>query len=170
MKPVIVRPFAAADLLGAARALVEVHETDGYPVEGVDDPQAWLRSEQVLAAWVAEADGVIVGHVAIMRPDGADAASLWIRQNGEDEAHVAVLARLFVLQAARGRATGRRLMAAAMGHALANNLRLVLDVMAKDVAAMRLYERLGWRKIGETTHRFGVGQTVPSVCYVAPNA
>ncbi|MFE1308422.1 GNAT family N-acetyltransferase [Streptomyces sp. NPDC058755] len=170
MEPVVVRPFQPTDLPGATKALVEVHKTDGYPVEGVDDPQAWLRSEQVVAAWVAEADGVIVGHVAIMRPDGEDAASLWVRQSGEDEAHIAVLARLFVVQAVRRRATGRHLMAAAMGHALANNLRLVLDVMAKDVAAIRLYERLGWRKIGETTHHFGTSQSIPAVCYIAPKA
>jgi len=28
----------------------------------------------------------------------------------------------------------------------------VLDVMTKDVAAIALYERLGWRRIGTTQH------------------
>jgi GNAT superfamily N-acetyltransferase len=167
---VIVRPFEAADLPGAAKALTEVHGTDGYPVEGVDDPQAWLRSDDVLAAWVAEADGGIVGHVAVMRPEGEDAVALWIEQSGDDEARVAVLARLFVIQAARKHATGMHLMEAAMGYARAHDLRLVLDVMAKDAAAIRLYERLGWRKIGESTHHFGAGESIPAICYVAPTA
>ncbi|MFE9493050.1 GNAT family N-acetyltransferase [Streptomyces collinus] len=163
-----VRPFQDADLVGAAKALVEVHETDGYPVEGVADPQAWIKSDDVLAAWVAEARGAIVGHVAIMHPSGEDAVSLWVEQSGDDEAHVALLARLFVTQAARGNDTGELLMQAAMSHARDNDLRLVLDVMVKDTAAIRLYERLGWRKIGEATHHFGAGQSIPAVCYVAP--
>ncbi|WP_309299419.1 GNAT family N-acetyltransferase [Streptomyces sp. A012304] len=180
-----VRPFEAADLPGAARALIEVYETDGYPVEGVDDPEAWLRSEHVSAAWVAETGGDVVGHVAIMRPQGEDAVSLWAGQNGEDgedgedredredrenevDARVAVLARLFVIDAARGRATGRRLVEAAMDHARAHGLRLVLDVMAKDAAAIRLYERLGWRRTGECTHHFGAGRSTPALCFVAP--
>jgi ribosomal protein S18 acetylase RimI-like enzyme len=75
-----------------------------------------------------------------------------------------------VTQAARGSATGQRLMEAAMSHARDNDLRLVLDVMVKDAAAMRLYERLGWRKIGEASHHFGAGQSTPAVCYVAPEA
>ncbi|MEU5795243.1 GNAT family N-acetyltransferase [Streptomyces sp. NPDC047813] len=170
MESVVVRLFEDTDLSGAAKALVEVHETDGYPVEGVEDPQAWLRSDDVLAAWVAEAREVIVGHVAIMSPRGEDAVSMWLAESGENESRVAVLARLFVVKAARENATGKRLMEAAMSHARANGLRLVLDVVEKDTSAMRLYERLGWRKIGEATHHFGDGQSIPAVCYVAPEA
>ncbi|MFB7647214.1 GNAT family N-acetyltransferase [Streptomyces sp. NPDC056084] len=170
MKPAVVRPFEADDLQGAANALVEVHETDGYPVEGVRDPQAWLRSDDVMAAWVAEAEGEIVGHIALMRPQGEEAVSLWIEQTGDNEEHVVVLARLFVVRAAREHATGRSLVEAAMAYANAKGLRLVLDVMTKDAAAMRLYERLGWREIGEATHHYGSGQSIQAVCYVSPEA
>ncbi|MFI9171664.1 GNAT family N-acetyltransferase [Streptomyces lincolnensis] len=170
MNPAIVRPFESDDLPGAATALIKVHETDGYPVEGVEDPETWISSDDVLRAWVAEMDGEIVGHVAVMRPQGEAAVSLWIEQSGDDEGHVAVLGRLFVVQAARKHATGRRLTEAAMSYGREHDLRLVLDVMAKDAAAMRLYERLGWRKIGETTHHFGNDESIPAVCYVAPGA
>ena len=170
MNAAVVRPFESADLSGAATALIKVHETDGYPVEGVEDPEAWVSSDDVLAAWVAEMDGAVVGHVAVMRPHGEAAVSMWIEQSGDDEAHVAVLGRLFVVQAARQHATGRRLTEAAMSYGRQHDLRLVLDVMAKDAPAMRLYERLGWRKIGETTHHFGDGESIPAVCYVAPGA
>ncbi|MER7576503.1 GNAT family N-acetyltransferase [Streptomyces sp. NPDC126514] len=165
-----IRPFTDDDLAGAAAALVEVHDTDGYPVEGVDDPEAWIKSADVLDAWVAVRDGRIVGHVAVMKPQGEAAADLWVQQSGDDVDHVGVLARLFVVQSARKQATGRRLMEAAVSHARAHRLRLVLDVMVKDASAIRLYERLGWRKIGETNHHFGSGETIPAVCYVSPTA
>ncbi|TXL92114.1 GNAT family N-acetyltransferase [Streptomyces sp. IB2014 016-6] len=170
MNPARVRPFERDDLPGAATALLKVHETDGYPVEGVEDPEAWVSSDDVLAAWVAEMDGEVVGHVAVMRPHGEAAVSLWIEQSGDDEARVAVLGRLLVVQAARKHATGRRLTEVAMSYGRDRDLRLVLDVMTKDTAAMRLYERLGWLRIGETAHHFGNGESIPAVCYVAPDA
>ncbi|MFF9183263.1 GNAT family N-acetyltransferase [Streptomyces misionensis] len=166
----IIRPFTDDDLAGAAAALVEVHGTDGYPVEGVEDPEAWIKSEAVMAAWIAEGDGKAVGHVAVMKPQGEAAAALWIKQSGDSEDHVGVLARLFVVRAARKQAAGQRLIEAAVTYARNHGLRLVLDVMTKDAAAIRLYERLGWRKIGETLHHFGNGKTIPAVCYVAPTA
>ena len=166
----IVRPFQDADLPGAAAALIEVHATDGYPVEGVADPEGWLRSDGILAAWVAEEDGKIVGHVAVMRPHGEDAVSLWTEQSGDDEEHVAVIARLFVVREARKNSAGERLMQAAMDYGPSHDRRLVLDVMTKDTAAIRLYERLGWLKIGEAEHRYGEGQSIDAVCYVAPEA
>lgn len=168
MEGLTIRPFEDADLPGAASALVEVHKTDGYPVEGVEDPASWLRSDDVIAAWVAESGGKIVGHVAVMKPHGEDAVRMWIEQSGDDEKNVAVLARLFVTREARGRATGEKLMQAATDYARRSHLRLVLDVMTKDRAAMRLYERLGWAKIGEAMHRYGDGQEIDAVCYVAP--
>ncbi|MFK0171138.1 GNAT family N-acetyltransferase [Streptomyces sp. NPDC090306] len=170
MKPATVRPFEDDDLAGAAEALTAVHASDGYPVEGIDDPKAWIRSADVLAAWVAEADGQIVGHVSVMRAYGEDAVAFWTEQSGEPATHVAVLARLFVVREARKQALGERLVQAAVSHARAHGLRLVLDVMTKDRSAMRLYERLGWREIGRASHRYGADQSIDAVCYVSPDA
>ncbi len=38
--------------------------------------------------------------------------------------------------------------------------------MAKDRAAIRLYERLGWQHIGTTTHVFDGSEETPAHCYV----
>lgn len=164
---VTIRPYEDTDLPGAAAALTDVHATDGYPVEGVAHPEAWLRSDDVLASWVAEADGRIVGHVAVMRPRNEDAVTLWAGRSGDDEQHIAVLARLFVVRDARKQALGERLVRTAMHYALQRNRRLVLDVMAKDTAAIRLYERLGWLRTGEATHLYGDRQQIRAICYVA---
>uniref|UniRef100_A0AAU2A6F7 GNAT family N-acetyltransferase n=1 Tax=Streptomyces sp. NBC_00093 TaxID=2975649 RepID=A0AAU2A6F7_9ACTN len=165
---IAIRPYENTDLPGAAAALTDVHATDGYPVEGVAHPEAWLYSDDVLASWIAEADGRIVGHVAVMRPRGEDAVTLWASQSGDDEQHIAVLARLFVVRDARKLALGERLVRTATHYALRHNRRLVLDVMTKDTAAIRLYERLGWLRTGEATHRYGDGQQIQAICYAAP--
>lgn len=162
-----VRPIEDADVPGAAAALVEVHATDGYPVEGVDHPEAWITPPGVVKAWVADRGGVL-GHIAIMKAQGEKAVALWQKQSGEDEARIGVLARLFVLRSARKHAVGESLMRAAMKYAEGNSLRLVLDVMEKDTSAIRLYERLGWHFIGEATHRYGADQQIPAKCYVWP--
>lgn len=166
-----VRERVDADLPGAAAALVEVHATDGYPVEGVDDPQAWLTGPTLLCAWVGELDGRIVGHIAVSRPQPDDAAAtLWT--NTPEGAHdtVAVVGRLFVQHTARGRALGDKLMQAVTDYADCRGLRLVLDVMTKDAAAIRLYERRGWRRTGTTDHDDGKGRLVPAVCFVSTRA
>ncbi|WP_221348151.1 GNAT family N-acetyltransferase [Streptomyces beigongshangae] len=167
---VVIRPREDADLPGAAAALTEVHATDGYPVEGVAHPEAWLRSDDVLASWVAAAGRRIVGHVAVMRPGGEDAVSLWTEQSGSDEQHIGVLARLFVLREARRQALGERLVRAAMDYGLSTGRRLVLDVVVKDSAAISLYERLGWLRTGRATHPYGTGHSVEAICYVAPDS
>ena len=166
----VIRPYEDTDLPGASAALTDVHATDGYPVEGVADPEAWLRSDDILASWVAEADGRIVGHVAVMRPRGEDAVTLRAGQSEDDEQHIAVLARLFVVRDARQHALGERLVRTAMDYGQRSDRRLVLDVMVKDTAAIRLYERLGWLRTGRATHRFGTGQSIEAIYYVAPNA
>ncbi|MFC4498846.1 MULTISPECIES: GNAT family N-acetyltransferase [Streptomyces] len=166
----VIRPFEDTDLPGAAAALTDVHATDGYPVEGVARPEEWLRSEDVLASWVAEVEGRIVGHVAVMRPRGEGAVSLWAEQSADDEQHIGVLARLFVVRDVRNRAVGAQLVRTAMGYGVSHGRRLVLDVMVKDQAALRLYERLGWLRTGRTTHHFGAGQSIEAICYAAPGA
>ncbi|MGV9885350.1 GNAT family N-acetyltransferase [Streptomyces sp. NPDC003006] len=164
----IIRERSTGDLPDAASALVAVHATDGYPVEGVDQPEAWLTSPGSIRSWVAELDDRIVGHIAISTPQGEDSVRLYVDQTGEPKERVAVLARLFVHPEARGRSAGERLVREAREYAQREGLHLVGDVMAKDKAAIRLYERLGCRIIGTTTHTYGNGQQTPAVCFAMP--
>jgi ribosomal protein S18 acetylase RimI-like enzyme len=59
-------------------------------------------------------------------------------------------------------------MDAATEYATQRGLRLVLDVMLEDTAAMKSYERLGWRRIGTAEHDNGHGQTLHALRYVSP--
>ncbi|KUL57803.1 acetyltransferase [Streptomyces sp. TSRI0445] len=110
----------------------------------------------------------MVGHVAINSPQpGEEVARLWREESGDDDSHIGVLARLFVARQARKASVGKLLMEAATAYARDRHLRLVLEVLTKDAAAIRLYERLGWQRIGEAVHTFG-GKQVDAVCFVAP--
>ncbi len=166
---VTIRPRQDHDIPALAAALVQVHALDGYPVEGVDDPEAWLHLENMLGAWTAEVDGHPVGHVALTEPGpGDDAARIWHEQTGAPLDTLAVLGRLFVTPAGRGHALGRQLTQAATDAAQAIGRRAVLDVMNKDTAAIHTYEALGWTHIADIEHRHHGNQTEPGRAYAAP--
>lgn len=166
----VIRHRRPDDIPACAAALVTIHESDGYPVEGVAAPEAWLTPPGQRWSWVAETEHGIVGHVAVSDPQpDDDAARLYAEQNGSAPVTLAVLGRLFVLPSARGRSLGSRLVRAVVNHANEHGLQLVLDVMLKDDAAIRLYEHLGWRHLGDVDHDDGHGHTVRAACYAAPS-
>ncbi|NHA67474.1 GNAT family N-acetyltransferase [Phycicoccus flavus] len=163
----MIRPRTDNDLPALAKVLVEVHAVDGYPVEGVDDPLAWLDLPNAIGVWTAELGGAPVGHVALTEPGpGDDAARLLTEQSGPEP--MAVLGRLFVAPAARGQGLAEQLVNTAMCASAEIQRQLVLDVMVKDRAAFRLYERLGWRTIGEITHQYGANNVEGALALAAP--
>lgn len=167
---VTVRPRREEDLPDLAAALVQVHALDGYPVEGVADPEAWLRHPDELQSWTAVEATKPIGQVTLTRasPDD-DAARAWHEGTGGNVDQLSVVARLFVDPGSRGSGAGRLLMEAAVGFARARGLAVALDVMLKDQDAIRLYERLGARRISELTHRYGDGLSEPGAVYVVEN-
>jgi GNAT superfamily N-acetyltransferase len=164
-----IRPRRDADLPDLAAALVRVHAQDGYPVEGVADPEAWLRHNHELQSWTAVEDGKPIGQITLTRatPDD-DAAKAWRDRTGGDVERLAIPARLFVDPDHRGSGAGRLLMEAAVGFAQTGGLAIAFDVMLKDRAAIRLYERLGAQRVGDLTHQYGDGLTEPAAVYVVP--
>lgn len=167
---VSIRPRTAADLDPCAHLLVRVHERDGYPVEGVTDPISWLIPTALIRAWVADFNDTPVGHVAISQPQPDDDAVRCAQEHGVRADTIAVLGRLFVDPDARGQRIGYHLARAAMEDAVRHQMRLVLDVMIKDAAAIHLYESLGWQHTGDVIHHYGDGLTTQARCYLAPDA
>lgn len=166
---VSVRPRVAADLEGCATVLAAVHRQDGYPVNWPAEPAGWLSPSTLLAAWVAELDGAVAGHVVLSRSGPDDLApALWAAEAGAEAGQAAVVNRLFVAPAARGHRIGARLMAEATRAAHDLGLHPVLDVVATDTAAAALYERLGWRLLATTEQRWSPEQTVSVRSYAAP--
>jgi ribosomal protein S18 acetylase RimI-like enzyme len=94
--------------------------------------EAVLRPGLVL--FVARAEGVPLGF-ALLHPRGAMGSPY--------------LASIAVEQKARGRAIGRQLIEFAEGHFRPGSRHMFLCVSSFNVGARRLYERLGYRAVGE---------------------
>lgn len=165
-----VRPTTPADFDELAAVLVDVHREDGYPVEGVDTPRAWIELQEPIGQWTALLEGRQVGHVALVRPAQDDGAPRMLAdQQGVDPDGIAVIARLFVGPRARSRGLAQQLLETAEQQARSAKLRLVLDVMAKDVAAINLYERNGWQVLGSFIHEYGHGLSREALALVGPD-
>lgn len=164
---VTIRPRREEDIPALAAALVRVHELDGYPVEGVADPESWLRHNHELQSWAAVEDNKPIGQITLTRgTPNDDAAQAWHEHTNGDINRLAIPARLFVDPEHRGSGAGRRLMEAAVKFARMRSLGIAFDVMLKDQTAIRLYERLGANRIQEGTHKYGEGLTEPSAIYI----
>lgn len=170
MNGVIIRRRRSADLAALADVLVRVHARDGYPVEGVGNPEAWIAPPAELAAWTAIYEAEPIGHVALARAcDTDDAPMLWKRATGGDMSRLAIVARLFVDPDRRNLGAGALLMEAAHRFAAERHLALALDVMLKDHGAIRLYEKLGYQRLGTVVHAYSDGMTEPAAVYFRPD-
>ncbi|MEU9231099.1 GNAT family N-acetyltransferase [Streptomyces subrutilus] len=168
-RPPGLRRREPADLDACAAVLADVHAHDGYPLDWPDRPARWLAPPALLDAWVAHREGRVTGHVGLSRSAAADAApALWSRRAGVPAERTAVISRLFVSPADRGRGTGALLLERAVREAHGRALHPVLDVLASDTAAAALYERLGWSRLATVQQRWGPDRTVSVHCYAAP--
>lgn len=166
-----VRERREADLPALAAVLVRVHDQDGYPVEGVADPVGWLAHPHALQSWTAVVADVPIGQVTLVAADSADdAAQAWTEDTSGSVADLAIVVRLFVDPDHRSVGAGRLLMAAALDHADQVGRSVALDVMAKDHAAIRLYEQLGARRLGAVAHSHGDNLTEPAIVFAFPSS
>jgi GNAT superfamily N-acetyltransferase len=140
-----IRTRKPGDMAGCVTLLRAVHEVSGYPSRWPDDPARWLTPARLVAAWVADAGGLINGHVALVR--GVQAQCL-LQVTGRVPDQLGGITRLFVGPAARRQGTARALLEVAAAQAREHGWQPVLDVVADGHAAIALYERAGWKLAG----------------------
>lgn len=141
-----IRGRRPKDLAACARLLRVVYSEGQYPVRWPEAPRAWLDGEDVLAAWVADRLGEILGHVAVSKV-GLDSRSAvrWREITGHEPSELCGVSRLFVRPRVRGQGIGTALVEVAVADIRARGLTPVVEVVSASTDAIRLYEHLGWR-------------------------
>jgi len=162
-----VRTREPADLPACVALLRRVHEISGYPSRWPDDPGGWITPRDLVAAWVAEHDGQIAGHVALIR--GMQVERL-LRATGLPPDELGGVIRLYVDPVIRRQGLAQALLDAAAAAAVAHGLLPVLDVVADSHPAIALYERAGWQFVGTQPATWvDPDGTTPAIrCYVRP--
>ena len=132
------------------------------------DLRSFLVSPDAYGAWVAVENGDLLGHVALHPRSWAGVMDLGRRATGLDDDGLAVVARLLVSPTARRRGLGRALLRVAASNALRMGRRPILDVVADDEAAIRLYEAEGWQLLGMVQLALPDRRTVDEHVFLGP--
>jgi GNAT superfamily N-acetyltransferase len=109
-----------------------------------------MARETALGFWRKVADGVARGERTLLVAEDADGIAgtvQLITDMPENQPHRADVAKLLVHRRARGAGIGRRLMEAVEEAARGQGRRVLVLDTASDTAE-RLYERLGWQRVG----------------------
>ena len=163
-----VREGTEADLDDCVRLARVVHELDRYPVFLPADLRRFITAPDALAAWVAELDGQIIGHVALRSNSSAAVVAMASEALKLPADRLGVVARLLVSPQHRRRGTGRSLLEVASKQAHARGLWPILDVVTHQKGAIALYDKCGWTRAGQVTSRYGDDVVLEELVYLGP--
>ena len=134
-----------------------------FPGVRRDSPRDWIDGPDVLAAYVAERDGEVVGHVAVTSVGVEGTSGLrWREITGHPTSDLAEVAQLFVRPSFRGQGIGRSLVDAALADIRSRGLVPVLEVVTHSSVAPSYAYGHGWRlrrPTGSTARRRVCGCT-----------
>lgn len=120
--------------------------------------QEFIARPQELAAFVAELEGVVVGHVCVQSVQGQalthahddDALDrAWSRGHGRPVTELATVSALFTALSARGHGAGGALLDTAVEWIRGQGMAPCLDVVPAHSVALQVYEARGWTRVGE---------------------
>jgi GNAT superfamily N-acetyltransferase len=171
MLAVLIRAKTEADTAGCVDLLLQVHRQDSYPLHlAPQEVPGFLAGEHEEAAWVAERDGRIVGHVALHCPPEDPTLTVAAGATGQPTDALALVSRLFVAPDLRRTGLGRVLLRHAAGQARAFGQRAVLDVGQALAPPIALYESEGWNRVGELHPALDDGTILDLWVYVSPES
>ena len=127
----LVRVRIDDDLDACERLVRAVHNHDGYPRRLPRDLRGFIVWHSLVCAWVAEADGAIVGHVALHAAAAPEIMAFARRVTAQTPDQFGVVARLLVSPLARRTGLGRRLLLTAVENARERGLMPILEVTAE---------------------------------------
>jgi GNAT superfamily N-acetyltransferase len=141
-----VRPRRSRDLATCTRLMHRAFFEGQFKGTRRDEPREWIDGPDVLAAYVADRDGEIVGHVAVTLVGGDTATDLrWREVTGHPVTDLAGVGQLFVRPSFRGGGIGRSLVDAALADIGSRGLVPVLEVITDARLAPAYAHGHGWR-------------------------
>jgi GNAT superfamily N-acetyltransferase len=165
----LIRPRSDGDWDQLIRLAREVGRVDGYPIYLPDDDfERFLREPPSLAAWVAENDDGIAGHVALNAHCSSEIGALLVTAGIPIE-RAGIVARLFVGPDRRRQGTARHLLDNAAAAARGLGLIPVLDVVDDFKAAIALYRNAGWTSIGDVLVHMPDGTNLTEIVFRGPD-
>ena len=166
----LIRDRSPSDGEALAAIAWETHALDGYPKYPQADMETFVMNPSALHAWVAVADGEVVGHVALHPRSAPEVMEVARSATGLSDGELVVLARLLVAPHARRLGLGLALIDTALAEAAKLGRRVILDVVTEHTKAIALYERTGWRRVGEVEWLLPDGGPLHEYVYVSENA
>ncbi|HZU74953.1 MAG TPA: GNAT family N-acetyltransferase [Acidimicrobiales bacterium] len=170
------RPRSDADL-AALEAILEESAADGYPPHRPAGRNGFLASAAERWARVAEADGVVMGHVALNDHSARSVMDLASASTGLDASALVAVARLFVSRSLRRAGLGGTLLEDARAEAQGMGRLAVLDVWVELAGTVAFYDAMGWHRLGEVSIEFRSpcsprcvheGSSIRSLVYASP--
>lgn len=164
----VIRQRTSEDIPELVRLLQKVYNLTGYPVDGPSTFANKLQADDALHSLVAMHDGCLAGHVQLRPAIGMNKAvvdSIIVQQPIEQYAS---LVSLFVDPNLQGKGIGVALVKKSRAWASREGRRLVLVVLDKDKAAIRMYDRLGWERGVEYMYRSILGKEYKAFTCIAP--
>lgn len=163
----LIRDKTDGDGGACLELLLRVHAADAYPLYLPDDIARFITPEYESAAWVAEADGVVVGHVALHQAAADPTLDTAMRATGLAAEQLSVVSRLFVEPGLRRSGAGRSLLRTATTWARSRGQRAVLDVGQSLHGPIALYESEGWTRVEALQRELG-GKVLDLWVYLSP--
>jgi GNAT superfamily N-acetyltransferase len=129
----------------------------------------FIASPEAVDAWVATRHDAVLGHVALHRTSSPAVIDLATTKLAVEATRLGVVARLLVAPDARRAGMGRLLLERAASEAHDRGLRPILDVTTRFEAAVSLYERSGWQRLGAVVVELPNGTSIDEFVYHAPH-
>ena len=167
-KTVTVRLREPSDVAELTAILTTVYEFTKYPVDGPSSFPSRFQSKNALTSIVALYNGALVGHAELQDTSGLNPTVVAFLQSQEPLTSFAALVTLFVDPKVQGKGIGARLVSEAMERGRQARKRLVLVVLDKDTAAIRMYEKMGWQRGVEYFYETKQGVKYRAFTYLAP--
>ncbi len=165
-----IRPREEHDFGSLETIARAVHKSDGYPLYMPDDDfRGLLDSADAIAAWVAVANGDLIGQVSLHSCSSLEINAFIVDQLGLTEDRLGVVARLIVDPTRRRTGVARALLDTAEQAAIGRGLTPILDVVDQFAPAIALYERQGWKRMGTVSIDLPDATTINEHVYVGPS-